>query len=138
MTIRATERGIVQIAFDDGSLPGICRASALTNAAATQLQEYLAGKRRSFDVPLDVRASAFQKAVWAEVASIPYGQTRTAAEIAQAIGKAGSHRSVGTAIRQNAVAPIIPTHRVLAPSATGRNARIMRAFQALEQRHAFR
>ena len=67
---------------------------------------------------------------------MPYGQTRTAADIAVAMGKPGSHRSVGTAIKQNPIAPIIPTHRVLAASATGKQAKILRALQALEQRNA--
>ena len=134
ITIRATRRGICEIVFDQAKLEGSCAASDMTNAAATQIQEYLAGKRQSFDVPIDAKGSAFQKAVWAEVCAVPYGETRSAADIADALGKPGSHRSVGTAIKQNALAPIIPTHRVLAASATGKQAKIMRALQALEQR----
>ena len=134
ITIRATKRGVCEIVFDQVKLEGTCAASDIANAAATQIQEYLAGKRRIFDVPLDIKGSAFQKAVWAEVCAVPYGETRSATDIADALGKSGSHRSVGTAIKQNALAPIIPTHRVLAASATGKRAKIMRALQALEQR----
>lgn len=134
ITIRATKCGVCEIVFDQAKLEGSCAASDMTNAAATQIQEYLAGKRQSFDVPIDAKGSAFQKAVWAEVCAVPYGETRSAADIADALGKPGSHRSVGTAIKQNALAPIIPTHRVLAASATGKQAKIMRALQALEQR----
>ncbi len=134
LTIRATKRGVTEIVFDQVKLEGMCVATELTNAAATQIQEYLAGKRRTFDIPIDAQGSAFQQAVWTEVCAVPYGETRTAADIAKALGKPGSHRSVGTAIKQNALAPLIPTHRVLAASATGKQARLLRAFQALEQR----
>ena len=51
------------------------------------------------------------------------------------MGKPGNHRSVGTALKQNKLAPIIPSHRVLAVSATGKQAKLFRAFQALEQRN---
>ena len=116
------------------ALEGDNVASAFTNEAATQLQEYLAGKRREFTVALDLQGSAFQKAVWTELCAIPYGQTRTAADIAEALGKPGAHRSVGTAIRQNKLAPFVPSHRALAPNATGKQANIYRAFQALESK----
>ena len=132
ITIRATQRGITEVVFGQQSLDGVHVASAVTNEAATQLQEYLAGKRRDFTVPLDLQGSAFQKAVWTELCAIPYGKTRTAADIADALGKSGAHRSVGTAIRQNKLAPFVPSHRALAPNATGKQANIYRAFQALE------
>ncbi len=136
ITIRATKRGVAEIVFGQVKLEGSHVASELTNIVATQLQEFLAGKRETFDVPIDPKGSSFQQAVWAEVCAVPYGQTRTAADIAVAMGKPGSHRSVGTAIKQNPIAPIIPTHRVLAASATGKQAKILRALQALEQRNA--
>lgn len=134
LTIAASAHGLTCINFGDVSMNGVCRPTALTNAAATQFQEYLAGKRTLFDVALDMQGSPFQEAVWVEVSFIPYGETRTAAQIAQALGKPGSHRAVGTAINQNKLAPFIPTHRVLAKNATGAHAKIFRAFQALEQR----
>lgn len=135
ITIRATRRGVAEIAFEQAKLEGTCATSVTTNAAATQIQEYLAGKRRTFDVPIDMQGSAFQKAVWTEVCAVPYGEARSAADIADAMGKPGNHRSVGTALKQNKLAPIIPTHRVLAASATGKQAKLFRAFQALEQRN---
>ena len=134
LTLRATGRGIAEVVFGQETLAGRNAASALTNQAATELQEYLAGKRRSFDVPLDPQGSAFQKEVWTEVCAVGYGETRTAAQIAQALGKPGAHRSVGTAIRANRLAPLIPTHRVLAANATGKQAKLFRALVALEQR----
>ena len=136
ITIRATKRGVCEIVFNQAKLEGTYAASDVTNTAATQIQEYLAGKRRDFDIPIDAAGSSFQQAVWAQVCEVPYGQTRTAADIAADMGKPGSHRSVGTAIKQCKVAPLIPTHRVLAPSATGKQAKIMRALQAIEQRNS--
>ena len=135
VTLSATQRGLTSVSFDERASTGERRATALTNAAATQLQEYLAGKRRTFDIPLDLQGSAFQKAVWTELCAIPYGQTRTAAEIAEALGKPGSHRSVGTAIRQVELAPFVPAHRIVVANATGKRARIFRAFQAIEARN---
>lgn len=137
LTIGATKHGICEIAFDDQPLSGEKRATQITNDAATQIQQYLAGKRQSFDVPIDLHGSAFQKAVWTEVCAIPYGQTATAADIAGALGKPGAHRSVGTAIKQCTLAPLVPTHRVPVANATGKRAKIMRAFAALEA-HASR
>ncbi len=135
ITIRATNRGVAEIVFDQVKLEGTCAASELTNTAATQIQEYLAGKRHTFNVPIDPKGSAFQQAVWTEVCAVPYGETRTAADIAAAMGKPGNHRSVGTAIKQNTLAPIIPTHRVLAVAAAGKQAKLLRALQTLEQRN---
>ena len=128
MTIGATERGICAVSFSSDQFEGSRRATDITNAAATQLQEYLAGKRFGFDVPLDMIGSPFQKEVWIEVCQIPYGETRIAADIAKAIGKAGSHRSVGTAIRRNPIPVLIPTHRVELPNATGKTAKIFTIF----------
>lgn len=136
ITLRASARGIREVSFSADDLSGKRLATALTNRAANEIQEYLAGKRKRFDVPLDMGGSAFQQAVWTEVCAIEYGQTRTAAEIAAAIGKPGSHRSVGTAIRASKLAPLVPIHRVTAANATGRTAKIFRALVALEKREA--
>ncbi len=132
MTISANERGIARIAFEETAFPGERRASELTNRAATEIHEYLAGKRTSFDIPLDPEGSAFQKEVWACVGMLGYGEVCTAADIARNIGKAGAHRSVGTAIRRNPIPILIPTHRVDLPNATGKVARIYRALRTLE------
>lgn len=135
VTIAATAHGVTAVEFSAAELAGERRATELTNRAATQIQEYLAGKRRTFDIALDLQGSPFQKAVWTETCSIPYGQTRSAADLAEALGKPGSHRSVGTAVRQCKLAPFVPSHRVPVANATGKRARIFRAFQALEARN---
>ncbi len=113
LTIAATEKGICLLDFGRQTLPDATFApNALTNAAATQIQEYLAGKRFSFDVPLDLAGSDFQKAVWTEVTRIPYGATCSPSDIARAVGRPGAHRSVGAALSKNPVAILVPDHRV--------------------------
>jgi len=81
--------------------------------ALAQLREYFSRTRREFDLPLDVRGTAFQRAVWAEVAHIPYGATTTYGEIAQRIGRPGAARAVGAAVGANPLPILIPCHRVI-------------------------
>ena len=136
ISICANARGITHVTFEAEKLDGVNQASELTNAAATQIQEYLAGKRRVFDVPIAPTGSAFQKEVWAQICELPYGTACTAADVADALGKAGAHRSVGTAIRRNPLPILIPTHRVDLPNTTGKTAKIFRALRAMEQKNA--
>lgn len=132
VTLEATERGLRRVAFAKVRLEGPYGASAITNAAASQLQEYLAGKRRAFDVPLDIAGSDFQRQVWDAVAAIPYGTTATAAQVAAQLGRPGSFRSVGAALRAVSLAPFLPAHRVAGSAADGQLARIYQGFLALE------
>lgn len=81
--------------------------------ALTQLREYFSRIRREFNLPLDVRGTDFQRAVWAEVAAIPYGATTTYGEIARRIGRPQSARVVGAAIGANPLPVLIPCHRVI-------------------------
>jgi methylated-DNA-[protein]-cysteine S-methyltransferase len=78
-----------------------------------QLQEYFEGKRRSFDVELDLYGTSFQKLVWAQLLTIPYGQLRSYKEVAQGMGAAKAVRAVGGANNKNPVAIIVPCHRVV-------------------------
>lgn len=78
-----------------------------------ELQEYFQGSRRQFTVPLDLRGTPFQLSVWAALSEIPYGQTRTYAQIAQRIGKPRAVRAVGAANGCNPVAIVVPCHRVI-------------------------
>jgi O-6-methylguanine DNA methyltransferase len=82
--------------------------------AVGQLREYLEGKRIDFDLPLDLRGTAFQVAVWTALRDIPYGQTRSYAEIARAVGRPRAVRAVGAANAANPLALVIPCHRVIA------------------------
>jgi O-6-methylguanine DNA methyltransferase len=79
-----------------------------------ELEQYFAGKRREFDFPLDLRGTDFQIACWRALLAIPYGETRSYAEIARAVGKPNAFRAVGMANNRNPVAIIVPCHRVIA------------------------
>ena len=82
--------------------------------AIGQITEFLEGKRTRFDLPLDLRASPFQQLVYDALLEIPYGETRTYAEIALRIGQPKAHRAVGTANGTNPISLVIPCHRVVA------------------------
>lgn len=81
--------------------------------AVTQLQEYFAGVRRTFDLPLDVRGTTFQKQVWEQLLAIPYGKTRSYGEIATRLGKPTASRAVGAANGRNPLSIVVPCHRVI-------------------------
>ena len=85
---------------------------ALASALA-QLREYFSRIRREFDLPLDVDGTPFQRAVWDEVAAIPYGATATYGEIARRLGHPQAARAVGAALGANLLPILIPCHRVI-------------------------
>lgn len=85
----------------------------LLAAAIEQIYAYLNGTRRSFDLPLNLDGTEFQRKVWREISAIPYGGTLTYGEIAQKIGHPKGARAVGGAVGANPLPPIIPCHRVL-------------------------
>jgi O-6-methylguanine DNA methyltransferase len=94
--------------------PGkIIRDNRNNRDVLNQLKKYLQGKLRRFDCKLDFRGTTFQKIVWSALAKIPYGQTRSYKEIAQAIGHPKAFRAVGNANGQNSIPLIIPCHRVI-------------------------
>ena len=114
LTIVANESGLTQILFGPHSIEGAAkRPSALTNTAATQLQEYFAGKRRDFDLPLDPHGTEFQLKVWEQLKRIPYGETRTYAQIAEAVGSPKGFRAVGLVNNKNPLPIVVPCHRVI-------------------------
>jgi AraC family transcriptional regulator of adaptative response/methylated-DNA-[protein]-cysteine methyltransferase len=129
MVVGATDRGICFVRFGDS-------ADALANelrreypsAAVDEmrsphhadfetwiaaLRRHLAGRQPHVDLPLDVRATAFQLVVWTYLQSIPYGEVRSYAEVAAAIGKPKAARAVARACAANEVAVLIPCHRVI-------------------------
>jgi len=83
-----------------------------------ELEQYFAGKRREFTFPLDLRGTAFQIACWRALLAIPYGETRSYADIARAVGKPNAFRAVGMANNRNPVAIVVPCHRVIASDGT--------------------
>jgi methylated-DNA-[protein]-cysteine S-methyltransferase len=81
--------------------------------AAVQLREYFAGKRTTFDLPLAPHGTGFQLAVWNELRRIPYGETRSYRDVANAIGKPAAIRAVGAANGANPIPIVVPCHRVI-------------------------
>ncbi|MCI0691832.1 methylated-DNA--[protein]-cysteine S-methyltransferase [candidate division KSB1 bacterium] len=88
-----------------------------TNAFLDQLEleldQYFQGLRQNFSVPLDVRGTPFQRAVWEQLLTIPYGKTRTYGEVARLVGKPRAVRAIGRANGDNPLAIVIPCHRVI-------------------------
>ncbi len=78
-----------------------------------QLQEYFAGKRTAFDLPLAPMGTPFQQKVWHAAQSILYGTTRSYAALAMMIGRPAAARAVGNALKQNPLAILIPCHRII-------------------------
>lgn len=130
MLVAATERGVCSIAMaaSDGALERAL-SSEYPEAAITRddgafgrwveaIAAHIAGRVPTPALPLDVRATAFQWQVWKALAAIPYGETRSYAEVATAIGRPTAARAVARACATNPVAIIIPCHRVV-PSAGG-------------------
>jgi len=103
---RAGRVGLAGTPLTSGEAP-------VLSAAATQLDEYFAGTRTTFDLPLDLRGTAFQLAAWQALAEIPYGETRTYAEQAARLGRPAAVRAVGTANSRNPLSIVLPCHRVV-------------------------
>ena len=107
-------QGLLSLEFGRGKVhPGWVESEEKVAPAARQLAEYFAGRRREFDLPLDLRGTDFQKCCWRELSKIPYGETRSYADIARAIGNPLAVRAVGLANGQNPIAIIVPCHRVI-------------------------
>ena len=99
-------------------------------AAQQQLQEYFAGQRREFDLPLAFTGTPFQQKVWQALLTIPYGETRSYLQIAQQIGHPQAMRAVGAANGQNPLSIIAPCHRVI-----GANGKLVGFAGGLDKKH---
>ena len=86
--------------------------------AVQQLQEYFAGTRNRFDLELDFAGTDFQKKVWRALLTIPFGETRSYAQIARAIGSPTAFRAVGAANGRNPISIVAPCHRVIGTNGT--------------------
>jgi O-6-methylguanine DNA methyltransferase len=125
--VAATPRGVCKIAlgketaadFFDwleryvGHAPRQPERSGIVALALDQIAEYLDCRRREFDLPLDLRGTDFQRRMWSAVSAIPYGETRTYADIARVLGKPQAVRAVGAANGANPLPLVVPCHRVL-------------------------
>jgi O-6-methylguanine DNA methyltransferase len=134
--LAASDKGLVALEFD-ARLPGqqsirpnprdlraeksgfrFEESPRLLRPYLRELEEYFAGKRREFTFPLDLRGTDFQRACWRALLDIPYGETRTYADIARAVGRAQAFRAVGMANNRNPIAIVVPCHRVIASDGT--------------------
>ncbi len=131
LLLAATPRGVVRLAYDiedhdrvletlAGRLsPRVLRAPSRLDAAARELEEYFAGRRRVFDLPLDLSLSrGFRLLVQQHLPSIGYGQTRSYRQVAELVGRPTAVRAVGTACATNPLPVIVPCHRVLPSDGT--------------------
>lgn len=113
ITIACDGSALTHVAFGVAEFEGEYKACALTNKASSQVLEYLAHKRTSFSLPLNPAGSAFQKKVWEYVLSIPYGQTRTYAQVASDLGTPKGLHAISSACSHNPLPFFIPSHRVI-------------------------
>ncbi|MGO8985925.1 MAG: methylated-DNA--[protein]-cysteine S-methyltransferase [Terriglobales bacterium] len=120
--LAASAKGLVRLEFEDRVQKIDARTTHLHEAKAAlepylrELDEYFAGQRREFSLPLDLRGTEFQRKCWKALLEIPYGESRSYRDIAQAIGHPKAYRAVGMANNRNPVAIIVPCHRVIASS----------------------
>lgn len=110
--------GICQLTFEHHKHPRPVqpdwrRDDAAFAAARAELGEYLAGQRKSFDVPLSLHGTDFQQRVWRALLDVPYGQTITYAQLAERIGRPGAYHPVGAAVGMNPISIFVPCHRAL-------------------------
>ena len=114
--------GDIQLDYEDGTVTGLKNADAdmkadapneLTELVFRQLDEYFAGARKAFDFPYRMHGTLFQEKVWAALRDIPYGETRSYKDIAEAIGQPKASRAVGMANHANPIFIAIPCHRVI-------------------------
>jgi AraC family transcriptional regulator of adaptative response/methylated-DNA-[protein]-cysteine methyltransferase len=129
LTIGATDRGLCFVEFGasrDKLMVALRREYPEAQLSAVRkpwpeplqewvraLEQYLEGAQPKLDLPLDIRATAFQRRVWEELRKIPYGGTRTYSEVARAIGRPTAARAVARACATNPVSVVIPCHRVV-------------------------
>jgi methylated-DNA-[protein]-cysteine S-methyltransferase len=123
LTLIATDDGLSAILWENDR-PGRVRLDAGTEdrhhpvlvETGRQLQEYFAGRRRTFSLKLDVSGTPFQRQVWNALLTIPFGETRSYSEIARQIGRPTATRAVGAANGRNPLSIVAPCHRVLGSS----------------------
>src|SRR5215469_7166921 len=123
LTLIASNDGLAAILWENdkpGRVPlnvvGEDAAHPILRETERQLADYFAGRRRAFDIPLDFAGTEFQKAVWGALLTIPFGETRSYAQIARQIGHPTAVRAVGAANGRNPISIVTPCHRVIGSS----------------------
>lgn len=124
LIVGVSEKGLVLLEFDRGQFPpekkNVCWQESASAASryVRELNQYFEGHRRDFDFPLDLRGTPFQVRCWRALLEIPYGETRTYADIARAVRRPQAFRAVGMANNRNPIAIVVPCHRVIASDGT--------------------
>ena len=114
ITVFEEEGKIIRISLGDIDMPsGKPKKTKTIEKYISQLEEYFAGKRKTFDIPIKLEGTPFHKKVWEALQKIPYGGTRTYGEIAKAIGSPKAARAVGGANNKNPIGIVVPCHRVI-------------------------
>ncbi|MBI4474043.1 MAG: methylated-DNA--[protein]-cysteine S-methyltransferase [Acidobacteria bacterium] len=113
LTIASTATGLTSVQFGSHVPPDGVIDEHTNRIYIEQLNEYFEGRRTRFEFQLDLDGTPFQLAVWRALLDIPYGQTRSYADIAGKIGKPGAARAVGMANHENPIAIVVPCHRVV-------------------------
>jgi methylated-DNA-[protein]-cysteine S-methyltransferase len=120
LTVVAGDRGLRSVLFAGEAPPerAVEGLHPLLASVARQLDEYFAGERREFDLPLDLAGTPFQRRAWLGLASIPYGATISYGEQARRLGHPRAARAVGSANARNPVSIVLPCHRVVGADGT--------------------
>ncbi len=113
-TLKITSDSEVITGIESVSKKGTSHPDALTHDCADQLEAYFKGANTHFSVPMEAAGTPFQKSVWTAMSKIPFGTTKTYAEIARAIKKPKAVRAVGSACGKNPLLVTVPCHRVVA------------------------
>ena len=125
LLVAATTQGLCAVRLGDSEDELAATLGGEFSAARTQqdqgelapwvdsIQDYLRGERTRLDLPLDVRATVFQRRVWQTLQEIPYGSTRSYSQVAEVIGRPTAARAVASACAANPVALVVPCHRVV-------------------------
>lgn len=111
LTLTSRENRLVSILF--GEAAGSESDDPVLREARRQLEEYFAGSRREFDLPLGASGTPFQEEVWSVLGTIPFGQTSSYSDVARLIGRPRAVRAVGAANGRNPLAIVVPCHRVI-------------------------
>lgn len=138
VTVPSSSReACIQMLARAAPIDSIRDGGEMAEAMAAEIARYFAGELRRFTVPLDLQGTNFQRRVWAEVATVPYGETATYHEIAERIGAPRAMRAAGAANGANPAAIVIPCHRLIGSDGTlrgyGGGLAMKRALLDLEQ-----
>ncbi|WP_444196081.1 methylated-DNA--[protein]-cysteine S-methyltransferase [Dialister succinatiphilus] len=141
--------GQMELSYEEGGVISLRMAEEGTKGEAPfglaltvfrELDEYFQGRRKTFDFPCRTQGTAFQEKVWAALREIPYGETRSYRDIAEAIGHPKAYRAVGMANNANPLFIIIPCHRVIGADGSltgyGGGLPMKKALLMLEKKHS--